>query len=171
MKKTLAVLLAACVLFGAAAAFAQQDVKRPEGHEHRNDHQNMMSCHCQAQPGDEHGGFERHHRFGRWGMNFTPDMPKEIREKAAELAKLRVDLEEAMSSEPVNKAKALDTYAKMQKIEQEIKIWRCSHKLEHIEEFRTQRELNKKFPHERGHMKHNEEETAKPADAHEPEAK
>ena len=79
-------------------------------------------------------------------MNFTPDMPKEIREKAAELAKLRVDLEEAMSSEPINKAKALDTYAKMQKLEQEIKAWRFAQKLERIEEFKKHRELKKKVP-------------------------
>ena len=34
---------------------------------------------------------------------FTPDMPKEIREKVAEMAKLKIDLEEALSSRPVNK--------------------------------------------------------------------
>ncbi|MBR2208127.1 MAG: hypothetical protein IJ859_04880 [Synergistaceae bacterium] len=73
-------------------------------------------------------------------------MPKEIREKAAELAKLRIDLEEAMSSEPLNKAKALDTYAKIQKVKQEIDAWRFSKKLERIEEFKKHRELNKKVP-------------------------
>ena len=73
-------------------------------------------------------------------------MPPEIREKAAELAKLRVDLEEALTSKPVNKAKALDVHAKMQKLENEIDTWRFEQKLEHMEDFRKQMELNKKIP-------------------------
>ncbi len=64
---------------------------------------------------------------------FTPDMPKEIREKAAELAKLRIDLEEAMTSRPINKEKALDVHAKMQKAKQEIETWRFTRRLERIE--------------------------------------
>ncbi len=70
-------------------------------------------------------------RFGH-GI-FTPDMPKEIREKAAELAKLRIDLEEAMTSRPINKEKALDVHAKMQKVQQEIETWRFTRRLERIE--------------------------------------
>ena len=64
---------------------------------------------------------------------FTPDMPKEIREKAAELAKLRIDLEEAMTSRPINKEKALDVHAKIQKAKQEIETWRFTRRLERIE--------------------------------------
>ena len=162
MKKTLAVLLVVCVVLGAAAAFAQpKNVQNFENHEHRSQQQlHHPQPNQQGQPeefcqpnGNFEGrgpraprqGFEGHCRGPR-GMNFTPDMPKEIREKAAELAKLRVDLEEAMSSEPINKAKALDTYAKMQKLEQEIKAWRFAQKLERIEEFKKHRELNKKVP-------------------------
>ena len=69
-------------------------------------------------------------RFGHG--NFTPDMPKEIREKAAELAKLRVDLEEAMTSRPLNKEKALDVHKKMQAVKQEIETWRFTQRLERI---------------------------------------
>ena len=168
MKKVLVLVLTACVVLGAAAAFAQP--KNFEGREHRNlqqlNHPNM-DFQSNGQPIGEHrnqqqlnhpnmdGRFEackpgqdfgRHCNGRRRGMNFTPDMPKEIREKAVELAKLRVDLEEAMSSDPVNKAKALDTYAKMQKLEQEIKMWRFTQRLERLEEFRKQMELNKKIP-------------------------
>ena len=169
MKKTLVVLLAACVVFGAAAAFAQPETF--EGREPRNQqplHHPNMNFQANGQPAGEHrnqqqlnhpnmggrfeaceGGqnFGRPCRNGRRGMmNFTPDMPKEIREKAVELAKLRVDLEEAMTSRPINKAKALDTHAKMQKIKQEIDAWRFAQKLERIEEFEKHRELNKKVP-------------------------
>lgn len=70
-------------------------------------------------------------RFGH-GI-FTPDMPKEIREKTAELAKLRIDLEEAMTSRPLNKEKALDVHAKMQKVKQDIETWRFTKRLERIE--------------------------------------
>ncbi len=64
---------------------------------------------------------------------FTPDMPKEIREKSAELAKLRIDLEEAMTSRPLNREKALDVHAKIQKVKQEIETWRFTQRLERIE--------------------------------------
>lgn len=74
------------------------------------------------------------HRAPRFGHRiFTPDMPKEIREKAADLAKLRIDLEEAMTSRPINKEKALDVHAKMQKVQQEIETWRFTKRLERIE--------------------------------------
>ncbi len=156
MKKVLAIVLVVCVVCGAAAAFAQpRKVQNVETREHRNQQLDRPN----GQPGEfcqpdgkfegrgprNARGFEGRCRGPR-GMNFTPDMPKEIREKAAELAKLRVDLEEAMSSEPINKAKALDTYAKMQKLEQEIDAWRFAKKLERIEEFKKHRELNKKVP-------------------------
>ena len=69
----------------------------------------------------------------RGSRMFTPDMPKEIREKSAELAKLRIDLEEAMTSRPINKEKALDVHAKIQKAKQEIETWRFTRRLERIE--------------------------------------
>ena len=164
MKKTLAVVLTVCVVLGAGVAFAQP--QNFENREHRNQQQlhhpeffgqgqqqeNFQPCNPNfGQPENRFNGrcpapefSGRGHRH--MGMNFTPDMPKEIREKAVELAKLRVDLEEAMSSNPLNKAKALDTYAKMQKVRQEIDAWRFAQKLERMEEFKKQVELNKKVP-------------------------
>lgn len=178
MKKVLATVVTVCVVFGAAAAFAQgagrhvnqQQTNHPKlewqdkavdanspAREHRNQ-QAMNHPEFNGKPpfaGKVPGsgscpgfGFEggRHCRGGFRGMNFTPDMPQEIREKAAELAKLRVDLEEAISSDPINKAKALETHAKMQKLEQEIGAWRFAQKLERMEEFRKQMKLNREVP-------------------------
>ena len=71
--------------------------------------------------------------------NFTPDMPKEIREKAVELAKLRVDLEEAMTSNPINKAKALETFKKIQLIENEIDTWKFEKRLDFMEKMKEAR--------------------------------
>ena len=166
MKKALAVIVTVCVVLAAGSAFAhvnQQQANHPNMDfrtngepigEHRNqqlgNHPGMMNFQCQPDGNfDGRGprqGFGGHCRNGRRGMNFTPDMPKEIREKAAELAKLRIDLEEAMSSDPINKAKALDTHAKMQKLKQEIEAWRFAQKLERIEEFRKQMKLNREVP-------------------------
>ena len=167
MKKVLAIVVTACVVFGSAAAFAQgarnhanqQQMNRPQldwqcrpsdgnapAHEHGKQQANRPDFNGRqlSAPCPEFA-FGRHCRGSR-GMNFTPDMPKEIREKAAELAKLRIDLEEAMSSDPVNKAKALDTYAKMQKLGQEIEAWRFAQKLERIEEFKKHAKLNREVP-------------------------
>ena len=51
-----------------------------------------------------------------------------------------------MTSRPLNKEKALDVHAKMQKVEQEIEAWRFAQKLERIEAFQKQRELNRNVP-------------------------
>lgn len=154
VNKVLAVIVAVCVVFGAAAAFAQQGRNNNGAQEFRGQQQfnrqnfNGQRGNFQNGPADFEGcspDFGPRRGNGRMGgMNFTPDMPKEIREKAADLAKLRIDLEEALSSRPVNKAKALDVHAKMQKLQNEIDTWRFQKRLERIEEFQEKRELNKK---------------------------
>ena len=153
MKKVLAVIVTVCVVFGAAAAFAQQgrnnngaqEFRGPQFNRQRFNGQRGNFQNCPANFEGCSPDFGPRHGFGRkGGMNFTPDMPKEIREKAADLAKLRIDLEEALSSRPINKAKALEVHAKMQKLQNEIDTWRFSQRLERIEEFQKQRELNKK---------------------------
>ena len=156
MKKVLAVVLTVCVVFGTAAAFAQprnpqlQPNQNFEGREHRNQQQmnkpeisgdvrNIQ--HRNSRRPDGACGFEGR---GPRGRNFAPDMPKEIREKAVELAKLRVDLEEAMTSDPMNKTKAIETYKKMQVLESEIDAWRFEKHLEKIEEMKKLREEKRK---------------------------
>ena len=126
MKKVLAVVTVVCVMFAAGTALAQQ---RPnEGHRPQAPQR-----------------MEQHHRPHRG--NFTPDMPKEIREKAVDLAKLRVDLEEAMTSRPVNKAKALEVHSKIQTLKNEIDNWRFAKRLEMIEARQKQGdEMMKKMP-------------------------
>ncbi|MBR6902157.1 MAG: hypothetical protein IKN30_08900 [Synergistaceae bacterium] len=153
MKKVLAVLLTVCVVFVAGAAFAQQGrnnncTQEFRGPQFNRQNFNGQRGNFQNSPANFEGcspDFGPRNGNGRMGgMNFTPDMPKEIREKAADLAKLRIDLEEALSSRPVNKAKALDVHSKMQKIQNEIDTWRFQKRLERIEEFQEKRELNKK---------------------------
>ena len=100
-------------------------------------------CRCGFNGQEERG---RMFGFGHKGPMFTPDMPKEIREKATDLAKLKIDLEEAMSDNPLNKAKAIEVHAKIQKLEAEIEAWRFEKALDMIEEVRKQHELNKTIP-------------------------
>ncbi len=142
MKKTLAAVLVLCVVLTAGAAFSQE----MRGPRNQQDFNGQPPCFegPNGRPGPHNDfPFKGHCRRGKI---FTPDMPKEIREKAAELAKLRVDLEEALSSNPVNKAKALETHAKMQKIKNELETWRFEKRLERIEELKKQKELNEKIP-------------------------
>ena len=147
MKKVIAVVAVVCVMFAAGSALAQpkdrrdrpqnvqQQMKRPQKNaqnfQERGPRFQNASDDFRGPRGDFRPGFDGR---GRKGPMFTPDMPKEIREKATELAKLRVDLEEAMTSRPLNKEKALDVHAKMQKVEQEVEAWRFAQKLERIEE-------------------------------------
>ena len=86
-------------------------------------------------------------RFGgRKGgrMMFTPDMPDEIRAKVVEAAKLHIDLDAVLSAKQIDKAKALEVFGKIQQAENEIETWKFSKRLEMMEAFRTQQELNRK---------------------------
>ena len=155
-KKVLAAVLVVCVVFGTGAAFAQ--ARRFDGREHQNLQQLNHPVLANKQDGREHWNLQANNfpDFGRGrnyrgsfgfegrGRMFSPDMPKELREKAVELAKLRIDLEEVMSADPLDKAKAIEVHAKVQKLEAEIDSWRFEKKLNMIEEIRKQRELNKK---------------------------
>ena len=163
MKKVLAAVCVVCVMCVAGAAIAQPDVKREHRNQQTANHPEISRNVQERSPrwlpsswdrcGDFRPGFDGRHmpcgfdgRGEHRGPKFTPDMPKEIREKAVDLAKLRVDLEEALTSRPMNKAKALEVYAKMQKLEQDIDTWRFEQKLERIEAMQRQRELNRKVP-------------------------
>ena len=75
---------------------------------------------------------------------FSPDMPQEVRAKAVEAAKLRIDLEDVLSQNPLNREKALELNGKISGLEQEIRAWRFEQKLNRIEEF------NKKLAEDAG---------------------
>ena len=80
-------------------------------------------------------------------MMFAPDMPEDVKAKVVEAAKLRIDLDAALSAKNIDKAKAMEIFAAIQKAEDEVEAWKFSKRIEMIEAFRTQRELNsKKFP-------------------------
>ena len=129
MKKVLALLLVVCVVCSAGAAFAKPRMPR------RPDFAGNENFRPEFAPGDmppmpPHGrGFRPEGRH----MRFSPDMPKEIRAKVVELEKLRIDLDEALSSKPVNKAKALEVHAKMQPLKNDLENWRFERRLEFLE--------------------------------------
>ena len=78
------------------------------------------------------------HNHGRFDSMFAPDMPKEIRENATEIAKLYIDLEEALTSQPLNKEKAREVYGKIIKLQQELDIWEFERYLSEVDEFNRQ---------------------------------
>ena len=125
-----------------------QRFERPEGF-------NGAPCDCgrgfdRRQRDDRAGNFGPHgmpgdfEGRGRRGMMFAPDMPEEIKAKVVEAAKLKIDLDAALSAKPIDKAKALEIFGQIQKAEQEIEAWQFGKKIERIEAFRTQQELNRK---------------------------
>ena len=173
MKKILAVAAVVCVVCVAGAAFAQQpgqakkrldqrrgpqfaqQMPQPGQQGQRQPEMRMFQPGQQGQPGQfrpcDCGRFEergpRGPEFegrGPRGMMFAPDMPEEIKAKAVEAAKLHVDLEAALSAKPIDKAKALEVFTQIQKAEQEIEAWKFAKRIERIEAFRTQQELNRK---------------------------
>ena len=77
-------------------------------------------------------------------MMFAPDMPEDVKAKSVEAAKLHIDLQAALSAKPIDKAKAMEIFAAIQKAENEVEMWKFGKRIEQIEAFRTQRELNSK---------------------------
>ena len=174
MKKVLAVVAVVCVVCVAGTALAQQhgrgnqsqqmnrqQVMRNAPERPQNVSDDFRAPRRDFRPGQPgqptRGEMRSPNQPGHEGMRcgfkgghrehiFTPDMPKEIRAKAVELAKLRIDLEEAMTSRPLNKEKALEVHAKMQTVKQEISTWRFTQKLERIEAMQKQHELNRNVP-------------------------
>lgn len=157
MKKILAVISVVCVVCIAGTALAQNNGAKRE----RRNPLQMMNRPAMSRDmrGDFRPGFDgrgMHCGFEGRRQNFSPDMPKEIREKAAQLAKLRVDLEEALTSNPLNKEKALEAFNAIQNLKQEIEAWKFTRKLQRIEEMQKRRvemekkrdELMKKIPAE-----------------------
>ena len=66
-------------------------------------------------------------------VKFSPNMPDEIRAKVTDAAKLRIDLDNVMTKKPVDKAKAVEIYTNISKLESEIRVWRFSQKLDRLE--------------------------------------
>ena len=148
MKKIIAVVSLICVVCVAGTALAQP--KGLENLDRRNfqpqqQMQRDFQCRCECRR-----DFDRRNFDGKFDakppMRFSPNMPKEIKAKAVELAKLRIDLEAALSENPVNKTAALEAFEKIQKLEKEIELWKFEQKLNRMEEFKKQRELNRKMP-------------------------
>lgn len=138
-KKFLAVSLALCLVLIASAAFAWHRRPMPNQEYHYGYGQEGMMY--QITP------FDRQHRrdFGYRDsrVRFTPDMPKEIRSMITEAAKLRIDLDEALHSNPMDKAKAFEIHDKIMKLEQDIERWKFVQRVDRIEKFRKLREERK----------------------------
>ena len=130
MKKVLAVTLALVICIAGTALAAQHRAAPQQNAPTRMNQPMQQRMNRPEMPGHDS---PRAPKARRGSRTFTPDMPKEIREKSAELAKLRIDLEEAMTSRPLNREKALDVHAKIQKVKQEIETWRFTQRLERIE--------------------------------------
>ena len=163
MKKVLAVVCVVCVVCAAGAALAQPrsrgenrpvppqlqkeftgeqghlDLRRPE--QRFSSSEEFRGC-----PRMQQGRFEGRRHGGDKGMMFTPDMPEEIRAKAVDAEKLRIDLRAAFAKKPLDKAEILDLFAKIQKAENEVEAWKFAQRVDRFEEFQKQQELNKTVP-------------------------
>ena len=145
MKKVLAVVLTVCVVLAAGSALAQQrhpEARNFEGREHINQQQQNRPDAPNFNGREMRRDFRPCRFEGKRSM-FTPDMPKEIREKVAEYEKLKIDMKEILFDKNIDKGKALEIHKKMQKLENEIGDWKFEKRLERIEDFKKQMELKR----------------------------
>ena len=85
-----------------------------------------------------------HENPGPQRLHVSPDMPDDIRAKVVEAAKLRIDLEDVLSRNPLDRARAVELHGKIAKLDQEAAAWRFNKKLDRIEEARKRHELKRK---------------------------
>ena len=74
---------------------------------------------------------------------YASNMPEDIRAKANELAKLRIDLRDTLSRSPIDRAAATRLHDRAMQLEQEIETWFFGERMNRIEEFRRQQEQNR----------------------------
>ena len=150
-RKVIALFAVIGTLAAAGAAFA-------------GDHKQFKGCMCDGQKFNQpmphfppkHGPNNQPADHSK-RVKFSPDMPDEIRAKAADAAKLRIDLENVMSKKPLDKAKAIEIYTNISKLESEIRVWRFSHRLDRLEKAAAAREAHRAGKHE-----HHKPEPEKP---------
>ncbi len=135
-KKVLAISLVLCVVFAASSAIA-----RPRG--------SMRNQDCEFAPEG-------------YNDRFAPEIPKEIRAKMSEAAKLRIDLGDALHDNPIDKAKAVEIHDKIMKLEQDIERWKFGQKIDRIEASRKQHEENRNRRHNSTRPEAPKPETPKP---------
>lgn len=70
------------------------------------------------------------------------DLPQELQEKAKTLEKLRIDLDYALASTPIDRTKALELYGQIQKLRDEIQTAAFTKRMDLIEEAAAQRRPN-----------------------------
>ena len=97
-----------------------------------------------------HGGMDRMggqagcDMMGMGGM--SKNVPDDVRAKMVELAKLKIDMRDALTRNPVDRAKATEVHGKMAALRQEIGAWRFNQRLDDIERRQKEMELNRKVP-------------------------
>lgn len=139
-KKFFAVSLALCVMLIASSAMAYPGRpmhRMPPRDYYGYDYAQGSMMHQPAPFGRE---YRRDFGYMDFHARFTPDMPKEIREMVTEAAKLRIDLDEALHTNPMDKAKAFEIHDKIMKLEQDIERWKFVQRVDRIEAFRKHRE-------------------------------
>jgi hypothetical protein len=75
----------------------------------------------------------------QWRRGLRKDAPEEIRSKIVELEKLRIDMREALSRDPIDREKALDVFEKMTALRREIAGWTFNRRLDALEKRQTER--------------------------------
>lgn len=83
--------------------------------------------------------------YGLDGMRgrYASNMPEDIRTRANELAKLRIDMRDALSRSPIDRAAATRLHDRAMQLEQEIETWFFGERMNRIEELRRQQERNR----------------------------
>jgi len=80
--------------------------------------------------GSRRGNFGNSDRMGMWA---SVEIPREIRDKQAEMGKLSIDMRNEMGKKPIERSKIEELYKKRVELRNELSGWRMQQKLDMIE--------------------------------------
>ena len=134
MKKVLLVLLVVALVAVAGVAVAAKKNREKEfvGESY--------GLETQEQRGD------RDSQRGEGIRDRLRNAPDEVRAKVVELEKLRVDMRDALSRTPLDRAKVLEIHGRMTAVRQEIATWLLNQRMDRMEQRQKERELNRNVP-------------------------
>jgi hypothetical protein len=135
--KALAILTVVAVLGVTGAALAERrwgGLRERDRHCGRGEGYNEGYRDGRRPLWDDEGWKEHRRGWMDRDDGFRKDAPEEIRSKMSELAKLRIDMRDALSRRPIDRGRASEVFEKMMTLRREIGSWAFNRRLDALEE-------------------------------------
>ncbi|MDR1873723.1 MAG: hypothetical protein LBQ90_01735 [Synergistaceae bacterium] len=138
MKRALAVVAIVAVLCVSGVAFAGRDGPRAKEWGHCDRGEGFRRGGPAWHDGERGGRGWRHRGWMDRDDWSRRDVPDEIRSKMSELEKFRIDMRDALTRNPIDRARATEAFEKIQTLRRELAGWFFNRRLDNLEERQKQ---------------------------------